>query len=64
MTDRLPNARELPRQAAHPVMLGSIGSLLRAHYEDLRSEPVPESLREFIRQLAEQDPSPTLMRGR
>jgi len=64
MTDRLPNTRELPRQAARSVMLGSVGSLLRSHYEGLRSEPVPESLRALIRRLSEQDPSPTLMRGR
>ena len=48
----LPKVSELPRPAAQAVMLGSIGSLLRAHYEGLRHVPLPEHLQNVLRQLS------------
>lgn len=64
MSLHLPNTRDLPRPAAQSVMLGSVGALLRAQYEVLRSEPVPDHMQALIRRLAEKDDSPSLMRGR
>ncbi|MDQ4135494.1 MAG: hypothetical protein M3158_04870 [Pseudomonadota bacterium] len=48
----LPKVRELPPQAAHGIMLGRIGTLLRSQYEELLKQPVPERLAVLIRQLA------------
>jgi hypothetical protein len=36
MSDPLPNTREMPKPGSQSVMLGSVGSALRAQYDELR----------------------------
>lgn len=64
MSDRLPNTREMPRLVSQSVLLGSVGSALRAQYDELRSEPVPEHLLALIQKLSERDQTSSLTRGR
>ena len=64
MSNRLPNTREMPRLVSQSVLLGSVGSALRAQYDELRSEPVPESLVALIQKLAAQDQTSSLAHGR
>ena len=64
MSDRLPNTREMPRLVSQSVLLGSVGSALRAQYDELRSEPIPEHLLALIQKLSEQDQTSSLTRGR
>jgi hypothetical protein len=55
MSDRLPNTREMPRLVSQSVLLGSVGSALRAQYDELRSEPIPQNLVALVQKLSEQD---------
>ncbi len=48
---RLPKVRELSRPTSDIVMLGTVGALLRAHYNSLLEQPAPEHLGNLIRQL-------------
>jgi len=64
MSGRLPNTREMPRLVSQFVLLGSVGSALRAQYDELRSEPVPEHLLALIQKLSEQEQISGLTRGR
>jgi hypothetical protein len=64
MSDRLPNTREMPRLVSQSVLLGSVGSALRAQYDELRSEPIPQNLVALVQKLSEQDQTSSLTRGR
>ncbi len=64
MSDRMPNTREMPKLVSQSVMLGSVGSALRAQYDELRSEPVPENLVTLVQKLSEQEQTSRLTRGR
>jgi hypothetical protein len=64
MSDPLPNTREMPKPGSQSVMLGSVGSALRAQYDELRSEPVPENLIALVQKLSEQDQTSSFARGR
>jgi len=50
--EHLPKVSELPRPVARSVMLGSIGSLLRARYDDVARRPLSGKLQTLVRQLA------------
>jgi hypothetical protein len=64
MRDRLPNTREMPKLVSQSVLLGSVGSALRAQYDELRSEPIPENLVALVQKLSEQEQTSNLARGR
>ena len=49
--EHLPRVRELSGLASNMVMLRSIGTLLRAQYNDLLQEHVPDHLADIVRQL-------------
>ncbi len=49
--EHLPRVRELSVLASNMVMLRSIGALLRAQYNDLLQENVPDHLADIVRQL-------------
>ena len=54
----------MPKPVSQSVMLGSVGSALRAQYDELRSEPVPENLVALVQKLSEQEQTSNLARGR
>ena len=49
--ERLPNIRVVSTPVAHAILLRSIGSRLRSHYDDLLHVPAPERLNEALRRL-------------
>ncbi len=49
--EHLPRVRELSGLTANMVMLRSLGALLRAQYNDLLQEPVPDHLTGIVRQV-------------
>jgi hypothetical protein len=55
MSDRLPNTREMPRLVSQSVMLGGVSSALRAQYEELRNEPIPQNLVALVQKLSDQE---------
>jgi hypothetical protein len=48
---QLPNIRVISTPVANVILLRCIGSQLRAHYDDLMDQPIPDHLDEFIRRL-------------
>lgn len=48
------SARDLPGEAMGSSTLGRLGALLRAQYEDLKTEPVPERLQALVQCPAEE----------
>lgn len=51
IVEHLPQVRELSGLTSNMVMLRSIGALLRAQYNDLLQEPVPDHLAGIVRQV-------------
>ncbi len=49
--EHLPKVRELSGLPSNMVMLRSIGALLRAQYDGLLQEHVPDHLADIVRQL-------------
>ncbi len=49
--EHLPRVRELSGLPSNMVMLRSIGALLRAQYDGLLQEHVPDHLADIVRQL-------------
>jgi hypothetical protein len=45
----------MPKLVSQSVLLGSVGSALRAQYDELRSEPIPENLVALVQKLSEQE---------
>ena len=49
----LPKVSELPDVTSRVVMLSTIGPLLRAQYERMGQQPMPEYLQELVQQLSQ-----------
>jgi hypothetical protein len=45
-------------------MLGGVSSALRAQYEELRNEPIPQNLVALVQKLSDQEQTSSLTRGR
>jgi hypothetical protein len=48
---RLPNVRKIPTPVSNVILLDSIGSRLRSHYENILYQPVPERIDNILRRL-------------
>lgn len=48
---RLPNIRVISVPVANAILLRSIGSRLRSHYDDLPYQPIPERIDSILRRL-------------
>ena len=49
--EHLPKVRDLSGLTSNMVMLRSVGALLRAHYNDVLQEPLPEHFQSMAQQL-------------
>jgi hypothetical protein len=64
MSNRMPSTREMPRSVSQSVLIVSVGSALRAQYNELRNEPIPQSLVTLVQKLAEQEQTSCYVHGR